>query len=163
MTLQSTKYSEEIEIRPMRKGDIKDVLNIQKESGLSFWSFLDYEKEISNKDSICKVAEFANKKVVGFVVVHLLFGDMENQYGSAEIYNIAIKEKFRKKGIGQKLLNETIGDLKNQKISEVWLEVRKSNENAIKFYRKNGFTKKSERKNYYQNPREDALILLLKL
>lgn len=147
-------------IRPLEKNDIGEILDIQKESGLSFWSAEDYEKEFEKKDSICKVAS-EDKKIVGFIVVHLLIG--KDSFESAEIYNIAVKEKFRQRGIGQKLLDETIGDLMNQKISEVWLEVRRSNENAIKFYRKNGFVKRSERKHYYQNPREDALILLLKL
>lgn len=160
MSSQSTKQSENLEVRRMLKNNIKDVLKIQKESGLSFWSYLDYEKEISKEDSICKVAVKKNE-IIGFVVVHLLAG--ENSFESAEIYNIAVKTKFRRKGVGQKLFDETIRDLKNQSISEVWLEVRKSNENALKFYQKNGFEKQSERKDYYQNPSEDALILLLKL
>lgn len=147
-------------IRLLEKNDIGEILKIQNESGLSFWSAADYEKEIEKSDSICKVAVKENK-IIGFIIVHLLAG--ERLFESAEIYNIAVKEKFRRKGTGQKLFDETICDLKNQNISEVWLEVRKSNENAIKFYRKNGFVKQSERKNYYQDPREDALILLLKL
>lgn len=142
--------------------DINDVLEIQNESNLSRWKYADYLREIENNDSINLVAEFENK-VIGFAIVRLLaaFDESANAYDSAEIYNIAVSESFQNKGAGQKLFGKIVDKLNNQSVAEVWLEVRESNKNAIKFYYKNGFTKEFVRKNYYQNPSENAYVLKL--
>jgi len=57
------------------------------------------------------------------------------------------------------IYDEILRALKEKNIKEIWLEVRASNVKAIGFYRKNGFEMQFERKNYYQNPTENALIL----
>lgn len=152
----------------MNEQDIADVLQIQDESGLSFWKFEDYAKEIANEDSFCLIARSENKIVIGFAVVKLLIGEVENKddstiYNSSEIYNIAVKSEFQKRGVGQKIFDEIIEKLKNENILEIWLEVRESNEKARKFYRNNGFAEQFVRKNYYNDPLENAHILKLKL
>jgi ribosomal-protein-alanine N-acetyltransferase len=163
MTTTDEKDLNEIRICSLKKDDINDVLEIQKECGLSFWSRLDYLKEIEREDSIAKTAEFENEQVIGFAIVRLLLNShiSENDpvYFAAEIYNIAVKESFQKKKIGQKIFDEIINELKAKGVSEIWLEVRKSNIKAQNFYRKNGFTEHSVRKNYYKNPLEDALVM----
>lgn len=143
----------------MKKRDLEEVLRIQTDNNLSSWKYNDYVKELERDSSICKVAKLENNQVVGFAVVRILVGNDENN--SAEIYNIAVDKSFQSIGIGQSLFDEVLRELRSKKVAEVWLEVRKSNSQAIKFYKKNRFSKQFVRKNYYQNPTEDAYIFKL--
>ena len=140
-----------------------DILEIQTECGLSFWSKNDYLGELEREDSIFKIA-LADGKIIGFALVRMLVGandqkDSAIKFNSSEILNIAVRRSFHHKGIGQMIFDETLRELESKNISEIWLEVRKSNANAIKFYRKNGFKMQFERKKYYTNPSEDAYVL----
>ena len=142
-----------------------DVLEIQTECGLSIWSKKDYLSELERTDSIFKVAQAADGKIIGFALARLLVGaDAQNdseiiKFNSSEIFNIAVRESFQHKGIGQSIFDEILCELERKNISEIWLEVRKSNANAISFYQKNSFVMQFERKNYYSNPSENACVL----
>ena len=57
------------------------------------------------------------------------------------------------------IFDEIVRQLERKNIQEIWLEVRKSNANAISFYQKNNFELQFERKNYYTNPSENACVL----
>lgn len=140
---------------------INDILNIQTETGLSFWSKNDYLSELERDDSIFKIAQNFNKKIVGFALIRLLIGNSAASnisFDSSEILNIAVLNSFQKKGVGQMIFDEILLALKEKNIKEIWLEVRASNAKAIGFYQKNGFEMQFERKKYYQNPTENALI-----
>lgn len=140
---------------------IDDILNIQAETGLSFWSKNDYLSEIERGNSIFKIAQTADEKIIGFALVRLLIGnsnDSNISFDSSEILNIAVLDSFQKKGVGQMIFDEILLALKEKNIKEIWLEVRASNAKAIGFYQKNGFEMQFERKKYYQNPTENALI-----
>ena len=149
--------SQNLAIRSLKKTDISEILEIQDETNLSFWSREDYEKEAEKKDSICKVAVLESK-IIGFAVVRLLLG-LDQNFETAEICNIAVKKDLQGKKTGQKLFDEIIRELEKIDVSEIWLEVRESNLQAINFYKRNDFKLKSVRKNYYKNPTENALIL----
>ena len=79
--------------------------------------------------------------------------------------NIGIKEEFRKKGLGQDLLDQIIHASQSMGSKKIFLEVRVSNIPAIELYKKLGFKKVSLRKDYYSLPegREDALVMSKKL
>lgn len=138
-----------------------EILQIQMETNLSAWSKVDYLNEIERTDSIFKVAQTTNEKIIGFALVRLLIGNSNASniaFDSSEILNIAVRQAFQHKGIGQIIFDEILRELKRKNISEIWLEVRKSNANAINFYQKNEFERQFERKNYYSNPVENALV-----
>jgi ribosomal-protein-alanine N-acetyltransferase len=135
-----------------------EILQIQAETGLSFWSKKDYINELVKDDSIFKIAQNADKKIIGFALVRLLIGDSTSLFDSSEILNIAVRKSFQKQGFGQIIFGEIVGELRRKNIKEIWLEVRASNAKAIAFYQKNGFEFQFERKNYYQNPPENALV-----
>ncbi len=78
-----------------------------------------------------------------------------------ELYNFAVAKKYQNKGVGEKLLSKFTEVAKNNRIALIWLEVRKSNINAIRFYRKNNFCASYQRKNYYNNPVEDGIVMKL--
>ena len=154
--------SENIKILDFDAKYANEILAIQTECNLSVWSKKDYLGELEREDSIFKIAQTADEKVVGFALVHLLFGNsnLENiSFDSSEILNIAVRNSFQHKGIGQMIFDEILSELESKDISEIWLEVRQSNANAIKFYQKNEFEMQFERKNYYSNPTENAFVL----
>lgn len=145
-----------------------EILDIQTECSLSVWSKNDYLGELERPDSIFKIARSADRKIVGFALVRLLINsnakNIESQtnapivFDSSEILNIAVRNSFQHKGIGQMILDEIVCGLERKNIPEIWLEVRKSNVAAINFYRKNNFKMQFERKNYYTNPTENACV-----
>ncbi|MBR3199364.1 MAG: GNAT family N-acetyltransferase [Bacilli bacterium] len=97
-------------------------------------------------------AYYLDGKMIGFIDYSII-------YEKAEINYIAVSEEYRRKGIGEELLNYFISKLNG--VSSVSLEVNVNNEGAIKFYLKNGFVKKAIRKNYYNG--EDAYLMVKKL
>lgn len=139
-----------IEIREMKETDISEVAQIELEAELGFWGEKSYSDELKRQDSIALTA-FLNNEVVGFLVARLLMSD-------AEIYNIAVKNNFRRCGIGENLLIASFGQFAVEGVKEVFLEVRAGNSGAQCFYLKHGFTKIGERKHFYQNPPEDAFL-----
>ena len=86
-------------------------------------------------------------KVNGIIVYNLFYDRIEIEY-------IIVREGFRKKGIGSKLLL----DIEKQNINNITLEVRESNITAINFYKNNGYKIEAIRKNYYGN--EDGYLMM---
>lgn len=80
-----------------------------------------------------------------------------------DIYMVAIREAFKNQQIGGQLFEELIEDAMKIGIGEIYLEVRKSNVPAIRLYQRMNFVEIGERKNYYINPVEDALLMRLDL
>lgn len=143
----------EFEIAQMSTNDIEAVMKIQQESNLSYWSFEDYKDEIGREDSFSVVAKLG-QKLVGFLVARLI--EIEN---CAELYNIGVGLDFRRKKIGEKLLEGLLKFCVENNLEKIFLEVRESNETAIQFYLKNNFTIIGKRKNFYTNPIEDAVLM----
>ena len=75
------------------------------------------------------------------------------------VTNVAVFPEFRKQGVGKALLEATFSLAQESGLSFVSLEVRQSNKNAISLYERLGFKLEGKRKNFYENPRDDALIL----
>ena len=79
--------------------------------------------------------------------------------GETDMMNIAVHPDYRKQGIGTGLILALIRELSSRGSHSLMLEVRASNEQAISVYSKLGFSEIGRRRNYYRNPKEDALIL----
>ena len=79
--------------------------------------------------------------------------------GEMEVYNIAVAEELRRGGIGKKLLRLTLEAAARNGVSRAILEVRRSNTPAIALYHSLGFEQAGERKGYYHDTGEDALVL----
>ena len=73
--------------------------------------------------------------------------------------NIATDPEYRRQGVGEALLKEVIRRGREQELSVLYLEVRASNDPAIALYEKHGFVEVGRRKNYYEKPREDAILM----
>lgn len=79
--------------------------------------------------------------------------------GDTDILSIAVLPSFRRMGLGKMLMENIVKSAEKHGVSDIFLEVRKSNTSAISLYEKFGFEKIGERKNFYDLPREDAFLM----
>ncbi len=105
-------------------------------------------------DIYSKCLVIDNNGIIGFITYSII-------YDRAEIIDIVVSVNNREKGLGRKLLQYVINDCKSNNCKSITLEVRKSNETAINFYKNNGFNIISTRKNYYKE--EDGYLMCLEV
>ena len=115
------------------------------------WSENSVASELQNDLSLWIVA-LEGEKVIGYV-------GSQTVCGETDMMNIAVHPDHRRSGVARSLIQVLIRELKNRGSSSLTLEVRASNAPAIGLYKKLGFVQVGVRKNYYRNPREDALIM----
>ena len=84
---------------------------------------------------------------------------VRNMAGEGEITNVAVAEKFRRRGIGRKLMEHLLQEAPCFGIGDLTLEVRAGNVPAISLYESLGFHKEGVRPGFYEKPKEDALIM----
>lgn len=105
----------------------------------------------TSNDPFEKIAIYKNIEIEGIISYSII-------YERAEINYIVVNEEKRKRGIGTKLLDYALNDIKKNNCQTVSLEVSTNNIPAINLYIKKGFTKKAIRKNYYDN--ENAILMV---
>ena len=115
------------------------------------WSEKSIASELENALSLWLVA-VEDDEVIGYV-------GSQTVLGWTDMMNVAVHPDHRRKGVGEKLVLALEDALKEQESTCLTLEVRASNEPAKSLYEKLGFTEVGRRKNYYRNPKEDALIM----
>ena len=141
-------------IDKMTLSDLNEISDNLTSDFDEFWNSSILESELKNPFSKYIIARL-NKKIVGFAGVI----DTVDQL---EITNIVVKKDFRKKGIGNELLEQLIKLAKENGKGKITLEVNSTNLAAIKLYEKNGFKNVGFRRKYYNNT-YDANIMTLKL
>ncbi|BCX82532.1 [ribosomal protein S18]-alanine N-acetyltransferase [Methylomarinovum caldicuralii] len=143
----------EVEIRPMKKRDLKAVAAIEASAYQFPWS-LNIFKNCLKTGYSCWVAE-AYGEIVGYGILSLGVGE-------AHVMNLCVAPDKQGQGYGRKLLEHLIGVAEKEAAEMMFLEVRPSNEPAIRLYHRLGFNEVGRRKDYYpaaDGKREDALIL----
>ena len=115
------------------------------------WSEKSIASELDNILSLWLVA-LEGEEVIGYV-------GSQTVLGWSDMMNVAVHPDHRRKGVGEKLVTALEEALKAQESTCLTLEVRASNEPAKALYEKLGFIEVGRRKNYYRNPKEDALIM----
>ncbi|MEP7147687.1 MAG: ribosomal protein S18-alanine N-acetyltransferase [Acidobacteriota bacterium] len=136
--------------------DVPELKRIEIECGLSPWSIDAYESELERQDSLILKAQRMDGSVIGFILGRVPFDG-----GDAEIYNLGVATTLRREGIGSMLLKQFRNICVERRVADIWLEVRDSNVSAISFYRSHGFSKKGTRSNFYSNPTENAVLMLM--
>ncbi|MGN0502823.1 MAG: ribosomal protein S18-alanine N-acetyltransferase [Ruminococcus sp.] len=138
-------------IEKMTSGHLDDVYIIETECFSHPWSRQGLEEELNNETSLFLVAKEENE-VIGYIGMSIVIDE-------GYIFNVAVREKYRKKGVATALINELVTYGKKNNFSFITLEVRESNLPAISLYSKFGFIKAGERKDYYSNPKENAILM----
>ena len=138
-------------ITEMNAAHVLEVAALEKICFADPWSEMSIASELQSLWSYWLVA-LEDDRVIGYV-------GSQSSIDEADIMNVAVHPDFRRQGIAEALINRLVADLKERDIHALLLEVRVSNTPAITLYEKLGFSQVGRRKNYYHNPKEDALIL----
>jgi len=138
------------------KEDLDEIVKIENESHLTPWTKKNFI-DSNNVNNLFKVLKNEND-IIGYYIA--LFAEDECQ-----LLNITVRLELQKKGFGQLMLKNLFTDCRKKNIINVFLEVRKSNNAAIRLYEKNGFNEIGVRNNYYKNKegKEDAILMGLSI
>ena len=137
-----------IEIIRMNESHVAAVAELERQNFSEPWPDIAVRGELTNKLALWLVA-VEDGEVVGYVGSQTVLQE-------ADMMNIAVADRCRRRGIARMLVEELIRRLDAYQLS---LEVRASNSPAIALYESLGFRQVGLRKNYYRKPKEDALIL----
>lgn len=137
----------------MNKHDLAQVIWDICQSAYEYgspWQIRDFESDLALAHSHYFFA--GDDLPMAFLSIHHVLDEIE-------IINIATK----KKGLGSELFEKLIEFAQSQQVKTIFLEVRASNLTAQNFYLKKGFKKIGQRKNYYHQPTENAVLMALKV
>ena len=135
----------------MNKDHVSQIARLEAQCFSDPWSEKSIASELENPLSLWLVAE-ENGQVLGYVGSQTVLDE-------SDMMNVAVDPRFRRQGIARALIETLIAELAKMGSRCLRLEVRVSNENARALYARMGFQQLGLRKNYYHNPKEDALIL----
>ncbi len=146
---------ESLKFREMTRDDIEAMAAIEKKCFTTPWSAKMIEDDYNNGLTYYVICEL-DGEIIGY-------GGMWHVINEGHITNIAIIPGRQGRGFGGRLMEEMIKLAEDKEMIELTLEVRESNERAIRLYEKYGFKKEGVRRKYYEDTHEDALIMWKKL
>ena len=150
-------------IRRCDPSDIIPVMEINMKTLPEHYSDYFYESLLAELPEAFLVAE-AEKKLIGYIMCKIEYGFSNfKKLGfvkKGHVVSIAVLPEHRQKGIGRALVEEAISGVKLKRSDELYLEVRCSNNEAIKLYEKLGFIIKQRLKAYYRDG-EDAYLMTI--
>ena len=134
--------------------DLEEAYKIELDVNPSPWKYETFLSsfEVGHKGLICK----KDNLMIGFIIFSPITPE-------AHILSISVRNEMQSKGIGTLLLKSMLDQCKVMNYKKIFLEVRVSNEKAINFYEKFGFSKDAIRNNYYTDNSEDALLMSLSI
>ena len=135
----------------MKAEHVPQVAQLEKLCFADPWSEMSIASELQSIWSYWVVAVH-DDKVVGYI-------GSQSSIDETDVMNVAVHPDWRRRGIAEGLIAHLIQELQNRGSKALMLEVRASNDPATALYEKLGFQQVGLRKNYYRNPKEDALIL----
>lgn len=139
-------------IEKVSENHIDAILEIERACFSSPWNRSALENQMNSRD--CSfIAAVSGENVLGYAG---LMSVLDEGY----ISNVAVSPQFRRNGVADALIDELIMRTKSR-LSFMTLEVREGNLPAIELYKKHGFKTVGVRKNYYDSPKEDALLMTL--
>ena len=152
-----------VSIGRMTEHDLLEVVEIEESSGLSRWGWAAYYAELQgNNRHLMLVARVAGEhkrgrsKLAGYIVARM---------GADELHinNVAVREPYRRLGIGRALLDRILAEGKRSEVPCAFLELRAGNTAALALYEDCGFRVTARRSKYYSEPVEDALVMIVQL
>lgn len=146
-------------IRPIESSHIADLIRIADETNLNHWSAESYLDEIRNPHSVMMRLESESNLTIGFIIGRVVAAADDENALDAEIYNVGVETGEQRKGLGQVLIDAFTEACNTKCVRYIWLEVRESNKAAIKIYRRNGFEAVTIRKDFYNEPRENGILM----
>lgn len=139
----------------IRQAEAKDVYAISEMDKRCFtmpWSYAAFEQEIAGNDMALYIVAEIEGQIVGYAGLWLILDE-------GHITNVAVHPDFRRRAVGKALLSVLIRASEEDGAMRHTLEVRASNEAAIRLYEGFGFRKYGLRRRYYEDNDEDAIIM----
>jgi [ribosomal protein S18]-alanine N-acetyltransferase len=154
MTMNKTKLG--VACDSMRREDLPEVLVIESLSFAEPWTEEMFVHEMNSEriaeSLVARVDEGSEERIVGFLCAWIVSGELH-------INNLAVHPGYRGRGVASQLLDEMLGRAYARSVTVGYLEVRASNEAAAALYKCYGFQPIGRRRNYYDHPREDAIVM----
>ena len=141
-----------VRIVPMTADHLDEVAELERICFSAPWSRNMLAEELDNALSAFLVALDDEGKVVGYAGVQVILDE-------GYITNVAVRPEYRRRGVAAQLLEVFIAFAEGNQLAFLTLEVRASNQAAIVLYGRHGFRSAGRRRNYYEHPREDAIIM----
>lgn len=138
-------------LTPMTMEHVPQVAALERACFSRPWSEESLQAELWNDSAVVIVAEGEDGSVLGYAGLQTVLDE-------GYINNVAVDEKFRRQGIADELIKAFVR-FGEANLAFLTLEVRASNAPAIALYAKHGFTEAGRRKNYYEAPQEDAVLM----
>lgn len=139
-------------IRPLTREDIAQVCELEEMAFSMPWKEADFLAMLVNPDALYLVAEEDGVIAASCGLRHIV--------GEGDISNVVVRPQYRRRGIARCMLTKLIEEGKERfGITAYTLEVRKNNTDAVFLYEELGFVTEGIRKNFYEKPVEDALIM----
>jgi ribosomal-protein-alanine N-acetyltransferase len=142
--------NDQLEIRRLTYADLPQVISVERRAFPTPWSLAMFVLELSKASGICLAATLGDR-IVGYLIC--------SRYDTVwHLMNVAVDTRLRRQGIAAALI-ERLFELADGPSEQYTLEVRTSNDAAIKLYEGFGFRSAGRRRGYYHDNREDALIM----
>ncbi|MBE5857980.1 MAG: ribosomal-protein-alanine N-acetyltransferase [Lachnospiraceae bacterium] len=138
-------------IRKMTLDDLEEVTRIEEANFSNPWTKAGFESQIKAGDTVYLVCE-VDGKLVG------LCGYIRS-FEEADVTNVSVLKEYRGHGIGTALMQALIEEGEKSGVRNFTLEVRVGNSSAIHVYERLGFESCGIRPGFYENPKEDAMIM----
>lgn len=145
-----------VQIVPMNGDHLDEVAELERVCFPDPWSRNMLKEELENDLAAFLVALDERGAVAGYAGLQVVLDE-------GNILNVAVRPDCRRRGVAKQLLQVFLNFAKGNRLSFLTLEVRASNYAAIALYGSRGFRGVGRRKNYYEHPREDAVIMTLDL
>jgi len=143
-----------VRIVPMNGDHLDEVAELERICFSVPWSRNMLAEELDNLLSAFLVALDDNDRVVGYAGLQVVLDE-------GYITNVAVRPECRRQGVAARLLQVFLDFARANRLAFLTLEVRASNYDAIALYGSRGFRSVGRRKNYYEHPKEDAIIMTL--
>lgn len=137
--------------RNITETDIPNVATLEAHGFSDAWTAQSICETFCQSQAFIAVAEM-DDQLAGYCIVYYVLDE-------AEIARIAVDENVRRQGVGRGLLDYVCACCKEKKIERLLLDVRESNAGARAFYQQYGFAEDGIRKNFYDQPKENAVLM----
>jgi [ribosomal protein S18]-alanine N-acetyltransferase len=142
--------NDQLEIRRLTYADLPQVIAVERRAFPTPWSLAMFVLELSKPSGIC-LAATQDDRIVGYLIC--------SRYDTVwHLMNVAVEPRLQRQGIATALI-ERLFELADSPSEQYTLEVRTSNDAAIRLYERFGFRGAGRRRGYYHDNREDALIM----
>lgn len=140
-----------LRFRPAGTEDLQQLSALEQRCFSMPWSLSMLESELDNIDSSFWVAD-REGVIIGYIATRAILDEVH-------IMTLAVAPEYRRRGLAKELVSRALGYAMASDAVAASLEVRQSNVAAQQLYADFGFATIGRRKNYYQNPTEDALVM----